>query len=148
MTLGRLRVRLTLWYAATFVVILMLLGVSVFVAISVQVARRLDASLVAATSAIKTATAALETERAAGRPSDAVEELQIPDRALYLFDATGKAITPSRVDAWIDSAAQVAARTGPVDIQRRAPNGGQLRLHAERFTAPSGTSYVAAAVAA
>jgi signal transduction histidine kinase len=32
-------------------------------------------------------------------------------------------------------------------VQRRAPNGGQLRLHAERFTAPSGTSYVAAAVA-
>jgi signal transduction histidine kinase len=146
-TLGRLRVRLTLWYAATFVVILMLLGVSVFVAISVQVGRRLDASLVAATSAIKTATAALETERAAGRPSDAVEELQIPDRALYLFDATGKAITPPRVDAWIDSAAQVAARTERVDVQRRAPNGGQLRLHAERFIAPSGTSYVAAAVA-
>jgi len=146
-TLGRLRVRLTLWYAATLAIILLLLGAGVFVAIGVQVARRLDTSLIAATAAVKTATAELEAERAAGRPADAVEELQIPDRSLYLFDATGKALTPPRVAAWIDTAARSAALSGRVNLQRQAPDGGQFRLHAERFTTPSGTSYVAAAVA-
>ena len=147
MTLDRLRVRLTLWYAATFVAILLLLGAAVFVAISVQVGRRLDASLVSATSAIKAATAQLESERAAGGPADAVEELRIPDRALYLFDAAAHPVTPPQTDAWIDSAAHVAARDGHADVQRRAPRGGQLRLHSERFTTPAGATYVAAAVA-
>jgi len=146
-TLGRLRVRLTLWYAATFAIILLLLGAGVFVAISVQIARRLDASLIAATAAVKTATAELEAERAAGRPADAVEELHIPDRSLYLFDATGQVLTPARVAAWIDTAARGAAVAGRVNLQRKAPDGGQYRLYAERFTTPSGTSYVAGAVA-
>jgi signal transduction histidine kinase len=147
MTLGRLRVRLTLWYAATFVIILGLLGAAVFVAIGVQVSRRLDVALRAATAAVKTATAELETERAAGGAADAVEELQIPDRALYLFDATARPMTPPRVAPWIDSAAHAAVAAGPVDVERAAASGGQLRLHAERFTTPSGTAYVAAAVA-
>jgi len=147
MTLDRLRMRLTLWYAATFVAILLLLGAAIFVAISVQIGRRLDASLMSATAAITAATAQLESERAAGGPADAVEELRIPDRALYLFDAAARPVTPRQADAWIDSAAQVAARDGRVDVQRRAPRGGQLRLHAERFTTPSRTTYVAAAVA-
>ncbi|HLZ45118.1 MAG TPA: ATP-binding protein [Gemmatimonadales bacterium] len=149
MTLGRLRVRLTLWYAATLIVILLLLGGGLFVAIGVQVTRRLDASLIQATAAIKTATAELETERARGLPADAVEELQIPDRALYLFDAAGKPVTPPRTDVWIDSAARVVAVSGTsrVNVQRRATDGRQLRLHAERFTTPSGVLYIAAAVA-
>lgn len=146
MSLGRLRVRLTLWYAATFVTILLLLGAGVFIAIGIQIAKRLDASLVAATAAVKRATAELEAERAAHRPADAVEELQIPDRSLYLFDATGTPVTPSHVDAWVDSAARVAVAAGHVSLQREAPDGGQLRLHAERFTTPSGTPYVAAAI--
>ena len=149
MTLGRLRARLTLWYAATFVIILLLLGAGVFLAINAQVGRRLDQSLIAATAAVKTATAELEAERAAGQPADAVEELQIPDRSLYLFDATGKPLTPPRVDAWIDSAAHTAAAAGRADLQRQRPppNGAHLRLHAERFSAPSGATYVAAVVA-
>jgi len=146
-TLGRLRVRLTLWYAATFVIILLVLGAGVFLAIGVQVARRLDTSLIAATAAVKTATAELEAERAAGRPPDAVEELQIPDRSLYLFDATGRPLTPPRADAWIDSAAHAAEIVGTVNEQRKKPDRGQLRLHAERFMTPSGTAYVAVAVA-
>ena len=147
MTLGRLRVRLTLWYAATFAIILLVLGAGVFLAIGVQVARRLDTSLIAATAAVKIATAELEAERAAGRAADAVEELQIPDRALYLFDAAGRPLTPPRVDAWIDTAGRAAAIAGTANVQRTRPDGGQLRLHAERFTTPSGTDYVAVAVA-
>src|ERR1043166_5479315 len=147
MTLDRLRVRLTLWYAATFLAILLLLGAAVFVAIGIQVGRRLDASLGSATAAIQSATRELEAERAAGGPADAVEELRIPDRALYLFDGAGNPVTPVRVDAWIVAAAQAAVRAGEADVQRIGPHGRQQRLHAGRFTTPSGTAYVAAAVA-
>ena len=147
MTLGRLRVRLTLWYAATFTFILVLLGAGLFLAIGTQVSRRIDASLAAATDAIVRATHDWETERAAGVSSDAVEELNIPDRDLYLFDANGGAITPPTADAWVADAARAAARIGRNDVQRTIANGHEDRLHAERFTGRSGTTYVAVAVA-
>ena len=146
MTLGRLRVRLTLWYAATFAVILLLLGAGLFVAIGTQVSRRIDVSLAAATAAIEHATHDLEAERAAGGAADAVEELHIPDRDLYLFDANGRPITPQAADAWIIAAARAATATGRNDAQLMMANGQQSRLHAERFTGRSGTTYVAVAV--
>ena len=146
MTLGRLRVRLTLWYAATFAVILLLLGAGLFVAIGTQVSRRIDVSLTAATAAIERATHDLEAERAAGGAADAVEELHIPDRDLYLFDANGRPITPQAADAWIIAAARAATATGSNDAQLMMANGQQSRLHAERFTGRSGTTYVAVAV--
>ncbi len=146
MTLGRLRVRLTLWYAATFAVILLLLGAGLFVAIGTQVSRRIDVSLTAATAAIERATHDLEAERAAGGAADAVEELHIPDRDLYLFDANGRPITPQAADAWITAAARAATATGSNDAQLMMANGQQSRLHAERFTGRSGTTYVAVAV--
>ncbi len=147
MTLGRLRVRLTLWYAATFAFILLFLGAGLFLAIGTQVSRRIDVSLIAATAAIERATHDLEAERAAGVVADAVEELHIPDRDLYLFDASGRAVTPPLADAWILDAARAAAATGSSDVQRMTAGGQQSRLHATRFTTGSGTSYVAVAVA-
>lgn len=147
MTLGRLRVRLTLWYAATFAVILLLLGAGLFLAIGTQVSRRIDASLVSATAAIVRATHDLEAERAAGVAADAVEELHIPDRELYLFEGSGRPITPAQADPWISDAARIAAATGRADVQHVGPGGHERRLHAERFTGGSGTGYVAVAVA-
>lgn len=147
MTLGRLRVRLTLWYAATFTLILVLLGAGLFLAIGTQVSRRIDLSLGAATAAIVRATHVLEVERTAGGAADAVEELHIPDRELYLFDANGRAITPPHADAWIADAARTAGTSGGIDVQQMTSGRHQLRLHAERFTGQSGTTYVAVAVA-
>jgi signal transduction histidine kinase len=147
MTLSGLRVRLTLWYAATFVVILLLLGAGIFVAIGVQVSRRLDASLGAATAAIVRATGDWEAERARGQTADAVEELRIPDRDLYLFDASGQLITPAQAESWVTAAAIAASRNGRADSVRAIANHREQRLHAERFVAPSGTSYVAVATA-
>ena len=146
-SLAQLRVRITLWYAGTFALILLLLGAGLFFSIRHQVSRRLDASLVDATAAVMRATRDLEAERAAGVAADAVEELHIPDRALYLFDLHGQAITAPDSDAWVRSAALEAARTGRVDLQRRAPGEGdrEVRLHAERFTTPSGAGHVAVA---
>jgi signal transduction histidine kinase len=146
-TLGRLRVRLTLWYAGTFAFILLLLGAGLFLAIGSQVSRRIDQSLHAATAAIERATDDLETERAAGIAADAVEELHIPDRDLYLFDANDHPITPDSADLWVRDAARAALASGKADQQRSTPRGNESRLHAERFTSGSGTTYVAAAVA-
>lgn len=145
MTLARLRVRLTLWYAATFAVILLLLGTGVFAAIGVQVSRRLDASLTSATAAIVRATSDWEAERAAGQTADAVEELHIPDRELYLFDSGGRPVTPAHADEWTTAAAVAANRTGRTYASRAVHSHREQRLHAERFVAPSGTPYVAVA---
>ena len=147
MSLSRLRVRLTLWYAATFTLILVLLGAGLFLAIGTQVSRRIDLSLVAATGAIVRATHDLELERASGGAADAVEELHIPDRELYLFDATGRGITPPQADAWVVDAARAAATSGSADVQHLTGGSHERRLHAERFNGRSGTTYVAAAVA-
>src|SRR5438445_30945 len=146
MTLSRLRVRLTVWYAGTCAVILLLLGAGICLAIGIQVSSRLDASLIAATSAVIRATHDLEAERAAGRAADAVEELHIPDRDLYLFDSTARPITPPSVDDWIVAAARGAAKSGHADTERSSGKH-ELRLHATRFMTPSGTTYIAAAVA-
>lgn len=147
MTLGRLRVRLTLWYAGTFAFILLLLGAGLFLAIGSQVSRRIDQSLRSATAAIERATHDLEIERAAGRAADAVEELHIPDRDLYLFDANGRPITPDQADAWVSDAARAALATGSADRQRQAEAGNESRLHAVRFTSGTGATFVAVAVA-
>src|SRR2546430_1275839 len=130
MTLSRLRVRLTLWYAATFAVILLLLGTGLVLAIGTQVSRRLDASLVAATAAIERATHDLEAERAAGGDTDAVEELHIPDRELYLFDANGRFITQAEADAWFVAAARITAATGGANLQHVTKGGHQLQVRA------------------
>jgi len=147
MTLSRLRVRLTLWYAATFTLILVLLGAGLFLAIGTQVSRRIGLSLAGATAAIVRATHDLENERAASGAADAVEELHIPDRELYLFDTNGRALTPPQADLWIVDAARAAATSGSVDAQHVTGGSHERRLHAERFTGRSGTPYVAVAVA-
>ncbi len=146
-SLARLRLRLTLWYAGTFTLILLLLGGGLLLAIRHHISNRLDASLRDATAAVATATGTLEVERAGGGLADAVEELHIPDRALYLFDAEGRPLTPPTAEPWIVDAARQAARTGPIDLDRAAPGDRAVRLHADRFTSASGTRYVAAVVA-
>jgi signal transduction histidine kinase len=146
--LDRLRLRLTLWYAGVLTLIILLLGTGIFVAIRHRMSRTLDASLKAATAAVMQATLIREVERARSPGvADAVAELHIPDRALYLFDADGHPIVPARVDAWIEAGARQAARTGWADVDRDAPGEREFRLHAERFSGATGTVYVAASLA-
>ncbi|HYK83194.1 MAG TPA: HAMP domain-containing sensor histidine kinase [Gemmatimonadales bacterium] len=147
--LGRLRLRLTLWYAGIFTVILGLLGAGLFVVIRRQMARQLDGSLQAATAALMQAARIREVERAQaqGPVVDAVDELHIPDRSLYLLDSAGEPIKPEEAAPWIREAARQAAATGRADRDRPAPGDHTLRLHAERFSGTAGAVYVAAAVA-
>lgn len=147
--LSRLRLRLTLWYAGVFTLILVLLGAGLFFAIRHQMSRQLDTSLGAATAALMEAARIREVERAhaKGAVVDAVDELHIPDRSLYLLDADGRPIKPASAARWIEDAAREAARTGRADRDLATAGGHVLRLHAERFTGGDGVVYVAAAVA-
>lgn len=147
--LTRLRLRLTLWYVGVFSLILVLLGGGVFLAVRRQLSRQLDASLRTAVAELRRATRIREVEQAqaTGPVVDAVAELRIPDRALYLFDGDARPILPPQAAPWIASAARLAGRVGSANVDFDSPDDRQIRLHAERFTGRNGQRYVAAAVA-
>lgn len=147
--LVRLRLRLTIWYVATFGLIILLLGVGLFGVISHQLSQQLDDSLKSATLELVRAARIREMEAAGarGRVIDAVDELNIPDRILYLLDIKGTPIKPAKVDSWIRQAAKDAGRIGQITIQNELPEDKTLRLHALRFKLASGHQLVAVAVA-
>jgi signal transduction histidine kinase len=147
--LVRLRLRLTIWYVATLSLIILLLGGGLFVVITSQLSQHLDNSLTAATRELARAarTRELEAAGATGRVVDAVDELNIPDRTLYLLDTAGVPIKPSAAEEWIMDAARRAARSGELTIDHEERPEINLRLHAMRFTLASGQPLVAVAVA-
>ena len=115
--LALLRRRLTAWYAATFGVILLLLGGGLYATIHEQIARELHSSLASATHELSRAARIREMESrdASGKVVDAVQELHIPDRHLYLLDSTGAGVTPLHVAPWVTAAARRAASAGQSD---------------------------------
>jgi signal transduction histidine kinase len=147
--LAQLRRRLTAWYAATFGLILLLLGGGLYAAIHVQFTRELRHSLESATHELSRAARIREMEArdARGNVVDAVEELRIPERQLFLLDSTGRAVTPAAAPAWVVDGARRAARAGEVDDERELEDEHTLSLHAERFRLASGQTLVAVAVA-
>jgi signal transduction histidine kinase len=147
--LARLRLGLTAWYLATFGAILILLGGGIFLVIGRQFARQLDDSLHDATVELERAARIreMESKTAHGQVVDAVEELHIPDRSLYLFDVAGHPVTPRQADNWIIRAAREAGRVGTAQRDQDPRRGNTLRLYAERFTLSAGTPMVAVAVA-
>ena len=147
--LVRLRLRLTIWYVATFGLIILLLGAVLFAVISYQLSQQLDDSLKSATLELVRAARIREMEAAGarGRVIDAVDELNIPDRILYLLNIDGTPIKPAKVDNWIRQAAKDAGRVGQITVQRDRPEDRTLRLHALRFKLASGSQLVAVAVA-
>jgi len=147
--LARLRLGLTAWYLATFGAILVFLGGGIFVVIGRQFAQQLDDSLHDATVELQRAARIreMESKTARGQVVDAVEELHIPERTLYLFDGNGNPVTPASAPNWIAVAARDAARAGMVQRDLDPRRGNTLRLRAERFTLASGAPLVAVAVA-
>jgi signal transduction histidine kinase len=144
-----LRLRLTIWYFATFGLIILLLGGGLFVVISRQLSKQLDDSLRSATLELARAARIRELEAAGarGRVIDAVDELNIPDRILYLIDLEGNPIKPPKVDDWIRQAAKGAARLGQITVESDTPHDKTLRLRAFRFKLASGKELIAVAVA-
>jgi signal transduction histidine kinase len=147
--LVRLRLRLTIWYVATFGLIVLLLGAGLFAVIRYQLSQQLDASLHSATQELVRAATIREVEAAGarGRVIDAVDELNIPDRTLYLLDPRGNPVKPDTAADWIRRAARQAARVGQITVERDIPAQETLRLHALRFRLASGQTLVAVAVA-
>ena len=147
--LRKLRLSLTAWYVATFGAILVLLGGGLFLAVRHQLARQLDDSLRDATTELARAARIREMESASahGQVVDAVEELHIPDRTLFLLDTMGRPVKPAAADPWIRAAGRSAGESGSVDAEHDSGGDKTLRLHAERFTLANGTPLVALAVA-
>ena len=146
--LRALRLKLTFWYLATLCAIILLLGGGLFVAISHRYTTELDESLRDAVSQLERAARTREMESSArGNVVDAVEELRLSDRFLYLLDTAGTPVTPANTDPWIRNAARQAALAGTIDLEHHARHDRHFRLHAERFTLSSGRMMVAAAVA-
>lgn len=147
--LARLRRRLTIWYALTLGTIVVLLGAGLFIAIRSQISSQLDASLALASEAVQRATSIREEEQASasGAVMDAVGELRIPDRDLYLFDHNAKPLVPHIVPAAITNAAKKALQDSTALLTLYPPNDHVLRVSAERFRSPSGNVYVSVAVA-
>lgn len=147
-SLRSLRLKLTLWYLSTLCAIILLLGGGLFIAISHRFATELDASLREATARLERAARIREVESGArGRVVDAVEELRIPDRVLYLLDTAGTPIMPAQADLSIRAAARTAAGVGSFDGEDETHDERTLRLHVERFTLSSGRPLIAAALA-
>jgi signal transduction histidine kinase len=147
--LARLRIRLTIWYVATFGLIILLLGAGLFAVISYQLSQQLDDSLNGATMELVRAARIREMEAASprGHVIDAVDELNIPDRILYLLDTLGNPVKGQKVDDWIRRGAKDAGKLGRVTTQSDTPEDRTLRLHALRFKLASGQPLVAVAVA-
>jgi len=147
--LDRIRLRLTAWYGATFGLILLLLGGGLFVVVRAQLAEQLDASLRAAARELMRAAEIREVEavEARGQVVDAVDELHIPDRMLYLLTPAGDPVKPAHADAWTRAIARRAGSAGTADQNVRAARHRILRVYAARFTVRSGTPYVAVAAA-
>ncbi len=145
----RVRLRLSLWYAATFAIILALLGLGLFLALRRQLSAQLDESLSAATVELARVASSRHIQEEEGDSAllDAVDELRIPQRTLYLLDATGQPLVPTEAGAWIREAAKTAARVGTTAGEFDTGDDRTLRLEARRFRTPRGRVLVAAAIA-
>ena len=145
----RLRIRLTIWYLATFGTIILLLGAGLFLVIRNQLSHQLDDSLSGATTELIRAARIREAEEASSRGGviDAVDELNIPDRMLYLFDLHGNPIKPDKADPWVKRTALQAALRGQATVQEELAGDKTLRAHAVRFRLSSGEQMVAVALA-
>ena len=147
--LAALRRRLTFWYAATLSLILLLLGGGLYGVIHSQLAKQLEESLRGATKELVRAARIREMEAASahGNVVDAVDELHIPDRSLYLLDSAGTPVKPRLASTWIRAAARRAATGSPVEDEMQSAREHSLSLYAERFRLASGQMLIAVAVA-
>ncbi len=146
--LKRLRRQLTIWFAGTFAVIIVLLGGGLFLQMQRQFSADLDKSLKAAVTELERAALIREMEaHVRGKVVDAVDELRVPDRFLYLLDADGTPIKPDTAAQWIRSAARAAGKGTPVFAESAISGEVVFQLYAKQFALASGAKLVAVATA-
>jgi signal transduction histidine kinase len=149
LSLRPLRLKLTVWYVATLSATIALLGGGLFLAIGHRYTAELNDSLRDATIQVERAAATREYESGLhGNVVDALTELHIPDRTLYLLDSAGTPIIPAAVPDWVRAAVARLQVERSLDVEHHVPHHDEtLRLHGERFTLASGRTLIAAAVA-
>ncbi|HKJ93026.1 MAG TPA: histidine kinase dimerization/phospho-acceptor domain-containing protein, partial [Longimicrobiales bacterium] len=145
--LNHLRVRLTAWYVGVFALVLLAFGAALLAVLSHQISTRLDESLDDAASELAGATLIRQRE---GPPppgyADALDELRIPDRTLYLFDIDGRLVHPDTAAAWIRTLAH-SGRADPVYARQELSETVTWRVLARPFALPDGHRYVAVVAA-
>ncbi|HEX4685076.1 MAG TPA: ATP-binding protein, partial [Gemmatimonadaceae bacterium] len=141
-SLRALRLRLTAWYAVTFLVILTLIGVGMFAVIT----RRFDADLDVSLRDASARLAAIARERGV---REAPEILRVPDRHLLVYDDRGAVVAAdtSLAERWIAALVARAVTSGTASASSHAEAADRiLRADARAFRTADG-SYVAVAVA-
>ncbi|MEO8478065.1 MAG: HAMP domain-containing sensor histidine kinase [Gemmatimonadota bacterium] len=142
------RRQLTRWYLLTMALMLGLLGVGLFLTIRQQFQAELDASLARATAEVIRASRIRDLEAGAtGTVVDALDELRIPDRSLYLMSADGAPIRPTDAEPWVVDAARRTPAGATLDVTTEVTNDRTLRIHSESFVV-SGELYRIAVVVA
>jgi signal transduction histidine kinase len=145
-SLDRLRWRLTAWYAGTFFVILGLLGVGMFAAITWRFDAELDRSLTEAThELVRVAQIRDSADPSRGVLFDPHHDPRIPERKLFVTDTLG--VSPdTTLDEWLRRLAANAARSRSANTVHTEDNR-ILRAHAQSFSISQGRTRVAIAVA-
>jgi signal transduction histidine kinase len=148
-TLNRIRIQLTIWYAATLLTILLLLSAGLVIVVRHQLSRELDDSLAFATSELVRIVTIEGSESSAGETPylAATNELRIPGVTLYVLEASGRPVAPGLAASWIRQAGRAAAASGIISAQIETLDDRTLRIHARSFGSPDGRQLVAAAEA-
>ncbi len=141
--LKRLRVHLTAWYVGVFALVLIVFGTALFSVLTRQISSRLDESLVDAAEELQRAA---EIRIREGPPDpervDALDELRIPDRRLYLFDAHGRLLHPDSAASWIHRLADSTLTSGETLAEHDVSEDVTWRAYARRFRLSDGNDYV------
>jgi signal transduction histidine kinase len=141
--LERLRVQLTAWYAGVFALVLVVFGAALFYVLTRQISARLDESLADAVDELEVAA---EIRIREGPPApdrvDALDELRIPDRELYVFDDHGRLLHPASAEPWLHRLAADALASGESLGEHVARGDETWRAYARRFRLSDGLDYV------
>lgn len=133
--LDRLRLRISIWYVATYAAILLVLGGGLFYVVAQQIGEELDRTL---------AGASLALAEAGRHPGVAV---RVPGVALFVTDAAGRVLAPDTASAPVSRVALRALRDGVARDQLPSEKEHVLRLHARSFRTGAGEVRVAVAAA-
>ncbi len=144
-----LRRRLTAWYVGTYSVILLVLAVSLFFPITHAISSELDRFL---QDSVNDVVRAARIRAASGVPAlqaalAATDELETPDRPIYLFDAYGRSLEPEDLATpGIRNAALRAALFSEADTTLDTATQ-HWRVFGQRFALNDGPPFVALAAA-
>ncbi|HET9065427.1 MAG TPA: HAMP domain-containing sensor histidine kinase [Gemmatimonadales bacterium] len=142
------RRQLTRWYLLTMALMLGLLGAGLYLTIRHQFQTELDTSLARATGEVIRASRIRDLEAGAtGTVVDALDELRIPDRSLYLMDSDGTPIKPAQAEPWVMDAARRTPEGATLDLTTEVAGDRTLRIHSQSFVASGERHRIAVVVA-